>query len=508
MAFSPPASVLILGSGVFGLSTAEALTRRPAFANTAITVVDRGSGRGDGDDNDFPARDAASIDSSRIIRADYADPAYAALADEAQAFWRGTVRPADRRSDDNNKDDAEDYIGGAGRYTESGLVVVADASDAVGTDAADGKKIKNGMYYVRKSWANVQALAAKDPSLGGKLEELPDAEAIRAVIGTGGTTGDWGYLNGASGWADAAASMAWMLRRVQATGRVQFVRAKAVSLDTDTDTDTGDARVVGVRLDDGRTLTADLVIAATGAWTESLVSGGLAGSDGSSNSSSSSNSNSLAGTLAATGQVLGYVSLASDEEHAKVAGMPVVLNLTSGLFVIPPAKDSRELKVARHAYGYINPDAQAGTSTPLTHLDDPQLAIPAEGAADIRRGLRQMVPVPGLMDRPFAKTRICWYTDTPTGDFLVDYHPGVQGLFVATGGSGHAFKFLPVIGDRVVDCVEGQRPAAFAEKWAWRTAAAAGDAAPGWATVVTEDGSRGDRPGRLLREELAKKEAA
>ncbi|CAK7240608.1 MAG: hypothetical protein STHCBS139747_002053 [Sporothrix thermara] len=503
MTYSPPASILILGSGVFGLGTAEALSRRPAFANTAITVVDRGSGSGEGDENDFPARDAASIDSSRIIRADYADPAYAALADEAQAFWRGTIKPGNMRSDD-------DYIGGGGRYTESGLVVVADASDEapapattaeVGADASDAKPKKTGMYYVRESWANVQALAARDPSLGPKLKELPDAEAIRAVVGTGGTTGDWGYLNGASGWADAAASMAWLLRRVQATGRVTFVRGKVTALATE------GTKVIGVRLDDGRTLTAELTIAATGAWTESLLGGH---GDNSDNSNSS-----LTGTLAATGQVIGYVPLASDDEHAKVAGMPVVLNLTTGLFVIPPAKDSRELKVARHAYGYINPGSEAGVSTPLTHLDDPQLAIPAEGAADLRRGLRQMVPLPGLVDRPFARTRICWYTDTPTGDFVVDYHPGLQGLFVATGGSGHGFKFLPVIGDKVVDCVEGRRPVAFAEKWAWRTAAMASTAAApgqgsnvGWATVVTEDGSRGDRPGRLLREELAKERTA
>ncbi|CAK7265334.1 hypothetical protein SEPCBS119000_001459 [Sporothrix epigloea] len=483
MPFSPPASVLIIGSGVFGLSTAEALSRRPSFANTTITVVDRGSGSGEGDENDFPARDAASIDSSRIIRADYADPAYATLADEAQAFWRGTVKPADRRSDD-------DYIGGGGRYTESGLVVVADASDIQNADGGSGKSKKTGMYYVRESWANVQALAVQDPSLSQKLHELPDAEAIRAVVGTGGTTGDWGYLNAASGWADAAASMAWVLRRVQATGRVRFVRSKVTLLEAN------DAGAVTVRLDNGQTLTADLTIVATGAWTESLVAADLG------------EKRSLNGTLSATGQVVAYVPLASDDEHARVAGMPVVLNLSTGLFVIPPAKNSRELKVARHAYGYINPIKEAGPSTPYTHLDDPKLAIPEEGADDLRRALRQMVPLPGLADRPFARTRICWYTDTPTGDFVVDYHPDLKGLFVATGGSGHAFKFLPVIGDKVVDCIEGQRPKAFAEKWAWRTATTDAEGTPGRTTVVTEDGSRGDRPGRLLWDELAKKEVA
>lgn len=466
---------------MFGLGTADALSKRPEFANTTITVVDRGSGETEGGEdasNHFPARDAASIDSSRIIRADYADAAYAALADEAQAYWRGAKRPLDAA-------DGQDYIGGGGRYTESGLVVVADA-----VDEKQLKGKKSGMDYVRESWANVQALAAKDSYLATKLKELPNPEAIRAVVGTGGTTGDWGYLNGASGWADAAASMAWFQKRVQKAGRVNFVRGRVASLETE-ETAAGTSKVIGVRLDDGQTLTADLTIAATGAWTESLVGG-----------------TSLAGSLAATGQVLGYVPLASDEEHAHVANMPVVLNLTSGLFVIPPAPESRELKVARHAYGYINPTTatKAGASKPMTHLDDPALNIPAEGAADLRRGLRQMVPLPDLVDRPFAKTRICWYTDTPTGDFLVDYHPGYEGLFVATGGSGHAFKFLPVMGEKVVDCVVGQRPAAFADKWAWRRTAQ--DASGlNWAAVVTEDGSRGGKPGLLLQEELSKSSA-
>lgn len=189
MTFSPPTSVLILGSGVFGLSTAEALSRRAEFAHATITVVDRGSGGADeGEDEDdkdgarhFPARDAASIDSSRIIRADYADPAYAALADEAQAYWRGTKKRSfggGGDDDDNDDDSGEDYIGGGGRYTESGLVVVADAAKPV-TDgeaspitadpsSSSAPKKKTGMDYVRESWANVQALAAKDPYLAGR----------------------------------------------------------------------------------------------------------------------------------------------------------------------------------------------------------------------------------------------------------------------------------------------------------------------------------------------------
>jgi sarcosine oxidase/L-pipecolate oxidase len=49
--------------------------------------------------------------------------------------------------------------------------------------------------------------------------------------------------------------------------------------------------------------------------------------------------------------------------------------------------------------------------------------------------------------------------------------PEEKGLFVATGGSGHAFKYLPNIGNWVVDVLEGvglDRPAIKA--WRWRVA--------------------------------------
>src|SRR5689334_22504431 len=88
--FSPPSSILIIGSGVFGLSTALALASRDVFAQSSITVIDRSDPSQPGA---FPSPDAASVDTSRIIRADYADPAYAALGDEAQVQWRKQERP-------------------------------------------------------------------------------------------------------------------------------------------------------------------------------------------------------------------------------------------------------------------------------------------------------------------------------------------------------------------------------------------------------------------------------
>ncbi|KAH8903214.1 FAD dependent oxidoreductase [Coniochaeta sp. PMI_546] len=484
--FSPPSSILIIGSGVFGLSTAYALTSRDVFSNTSITVVDRASAPSTDDSNStpvFPARDASSIDTSRIIRGDYADPAYAALATDALRQWR--------------KVDSPDALGAQGRYSESGLVLVADCEpEALGkltspsSPAADvGASLleehnakKTGVDYVRASWENAVALGARDPELAARIRLLPDADAIREAVGTGGYSGSKGYINGYAGWADAEKSMAWLYERVRKTGRVNFVSGTVTSLEHTDDS------VTGAKLTDGRTLSADLVILATGAWTASLLD--------------------LSGQATATGQVVAYMDI-TPEEQSQLSKMPVLLNLTTGLFIIPPSNNV--LKVARHAYGYLNPtalttttplsptspSAQKTVSYPRTNLTVPQaLTIPAEGIASLRSALRQMLPShQQLHDRPFSKTRLCWYTDTPTGDFIISYHPRFRGLFVATGGSGHGFKFLPVLGDKILDAVEGRTPVEFAEKWAWKEGC-------GEELVATEDGSRGGVPGLVLDEEL------
>lgn len=55
---------------------------------------------------------------------------------------------------------------------------------------------------------------------------------------------------------------------------------------------------------------------------------------------------------------------------------------------------------------------------------------------------------PDLAEIGITDTRLCWYTDSSDDGFVIDYVPGHEDtLFVASGGSGHGFKFLPVLGE-------------------------------------------------------------
>ncbi len=56
--------------------------------------------------------------------------------------------------------------------------------------------------------------------------------------------------------------------------------------------------------------------------------------------------------------------------------------------------------------------------------------------------------VRGLPGEP-AESTVCVYTNTPDGDFLLDWHPTAPGVFLCSACSGHGFKFAPAIGEAV-----------------------------------------------------------
>jgi len=271
--------------------------------------------------------------------------------------------------------------------------------------------------------------------------------------------------------------MRYLRNLAEATKRITFLHGTVSRL---LFSSPSSAQVTGVQLSDAIQIHADLTMLATGAWTPSLID--------------------LRGRATATGQVLMYLSLTATEQ-SRLGSMPVILNLSHGMFIIPPT--NRVLKVARHAYGYLNPTqiripngdgkAEMEVSLPLTTWDSADAAVPPEGEQACRAALRDIIPA--LAERPFTAGRVCWYTDTPTGDFLIDYHPSYRGLFLATGGSGHGFKFLPVIGERIVDAIGGTLEEGLRKRWRWREEVG---------VDACEDGSRGGKPGMVLRDELGK----
>lgn len=333
--------------------------------------------------------------------------------------------------------------------------------------------------YVSGSLANVQSIGVD------RVEVLKTPAYIQGVCGLEGKDeegcGSTGYVNWSSGWADAEGAMRWFRKEVEKLNRVEFMVGTVKKLTIDHETNT----VSGVTLADSSEMKADLTILAAGAWSASLID--------------------LRGICKSTGQVLCYMPISAEEEAA-LSKRPTILNLSNALFMIPPAKGL--LKIARHGHGYINPTTiphpestdpseTITVSLPYTHVNDPNLFIPREGHRACRDFLTSIHPSLATPSRPFTSSKICWYTDTRDGDFLISHHPKYKGLFVATGGSGHGFKFLPVIGESILECVMGRTPEEFRERWRWPRERID-------ERLWKGDGSRGGPVGMVLVEEMAK----
>ncbi len=98
------------------------------------------------------------------------------------------------------------------------------------------------------------------------------------------------------------------------------------------------------------------------------------------------------------------------------------------------------IKVAEHHTGpVVDPDTRNGLVDPW---DRERL-----------RGYAQRW-LPGVDPAATTETT-CLYTTTPTEDFVVDR---VGPVVVASPCSGHGFKFSPLIGSLVADCVDGAAP--------------------------------------------------
>jgi glycine/D-amino acid oxidase-like deaminating enzyme len=63
---------------------------------------------------------------------------------------------------------------------------------------------------------------------------------------------------------------------------------------------------------------------------------------------------------------------------------------------------------------------------------------------------------PALKDQPITETRVCQLENTADEHFIIDRHPDYDNVLIAGGGSGHAFKHGPVLGEYVAKRALGE----------------------------------------------------
>ncbi|KAJ5670557.1 FAD dependent oxidoreductase [Penicillium maclennaniae] len=212
--------ILIVGAGIFGISTAYHLAKRSSRSE-AITVLDRCSA---------PSQDAASTDINKIIRADYSSSLYMELGLEAIEMWK---------NDPLFKD--------SGVYHQTGWIMMDEKdSDLAGRIGANFRRSIGfnplqplSEDEVRSKWDGV--LKDTDLSPFGSF-----------------------FLNPLAGWADAGRALTIMTNEVISLGvRYRVDEATRLVL--------GEDGIKGVQTESGELYSANKVLLCTGAWTSQLM---------------------------------------------------------------------------------------------------------------------------------------------------------------------------------------------------------------------------------------------
>lgn len=176
--------------------------------------------------------------------------------------------------------------------------------------------------------------------------------------------------------------------------------------------------VAGIVTKDEKHHHADRIIFATGSWTSSVIN--------------------MHGQAIATGQYVIHFKL-SKEDQERMSTFPVWSGDVSNTgFYGFPCNDNGILKIAKHSTGYLNPSEKDHISVPRTQSTNPNDTIPKGALAEVRAFLKKFFPFTDSLD--VAYSRVCWYSDSIDGDFIIAPHPDYENLIVATGDSGHAMK--------------------------------------------------------------------
>jgi len=222
----------------------------------------------------------------------------------------------------------------------------------------------------------------------------------------------WALHEPEAGVLMARRSMLALIERLLRDGG-QIQRARILPPDQ---TDGAGGRLARLRSADGSELRGDAFVLAAGPWLASLM-GSL-----------------MNDLLAVTRQELVYFATPPGDDRFDSGRVPTWADYDAAYYGLPSI-EGRGFKVA--------PDWPG----PVVDPDRFERRLSDERVEAARRLLR--VRFPALADQPVSEGRVCQYESTPDTHFIIDRHPEWENVWVVGGGSGHAFKHGPVIGELV-----------------------------------------------------------
>jgi glycine/D-amino acid oxidase-like deaminating enzyme len=253
---------------------------------------------------------------------------------------------------------------------------------------------------------------------GHALERLDADELVRRFPEWAPSAYVDGYYNPEGGWAESGRVVAAYVERARRAG--VEIREQRLSLDSP------------------EVNRAGCVVVAAGAWTPKLLP-------------------ELAPALRSVGQPVFHFLPENPGKFMPPGFVPWSADVSRTGWYGFAMHPSGVVKIANHGPGtVIDPDADR--------------TLPIDTEARFREFLRASIP--GLAGAKVASTRMCLYTDSADGDLWITRHPQRANVVVASGGSGHGFKFAPLLGDWIADAVEGHTNETSA-RFGWRTISAA-----------------------------------
>jgi len=189
-------------------------------------------------------------------------------------------------------------------------------------------------------------------------------------------------------------------------------------------------KVVGIVTEDDKRHLCDHIIVCAGAWTPFLVP-------------------SLEGLLMPTGQPLLLLKVPHPSQYEAHKFPPFFGDInTAGFYGF--CINNGVLKIGHHGKG-------------IPYKNGQPLVVPESTVAVFDNWLSQHLPLSNVP----RTSRLCLYCDAWDGNFYIDFEPNTEGLLVACGGSGHGFKFAPVLGKIIADVFE-KKTNPYARLFRWR----------------------------------------
>lgn len=422
-------SILIIGGGTWGASTALHLARQ-GYQN--VTVLDSYA---------LPSAISAGNDVNKIKGWQNSDPASSSSSSgqgsNAEEYTREKI------AYEANQAWLQDEIFKP-YYHETGYVIAA----------SQPQHIQN-LYE------------EENPTAEKGFEELNSAQDFRNTMPEGVLTGDFPGWKGwfkreGCGWVHARKALVATLLEAERLG-VKLVTGNPCGAvqslwfdddDNDSDNDGNRNDVRGAITADGKHHLADRTILCAGANAPQLLD--------------------MKDQLRPTAWTLAHIQL-TREETALYKNLPVLFNVERGFFM-EPDEDQHQLKICDEHPGYCNwvttTTTDKNNKNKKISLPFPKNQIPLHSESNIRLFLHETMP--HLSTRPFTFARMCWCADTPNRDFLITRHPEYARLTLGVGASGHGYKYIPVIGKYIVQAMQEKLEPNMQYTWRWRPETAVG----------------------------------